>query len=70
MADRIEKHIQEGIQIGMNNYGTPYSIVVAPNGKQFPIQGAQAKPRFDQLLKRRCKPQNKTAISFAYSGFS
>lgn len=41
VSDRVEKAIQEGMQIGMNNYGTPYSVVVAKNGKTFPIRGAQ-----------------------------
>ena len=39
-AQRVESHYQEGLEIGA--MGTPYSIVIAPNGQKGVINGAQA----------------------------
>ncbi|TSC89248.1 MAG: DSBA oxidoreductase [Parcubacteria group bacterium Gr01-1014_3] len=38
-ASRIESHYQEGLEVGA--LGTPYSIVIAPNGQKGVINGAQ-----------------------------
>lgn len=38
-ADKIQKQQQDGVKIGVQ--GTPHSVVVAPNGKTFVINGAQ-----------------------------
>lgn len=37
--DRIESHYQEGLEIGA--MGTPYTVVIAPNGQKGIINGAQ-----------------------------
>jgi len=37
--DKIQAQLQDATDSGMN--GTPYSIVIAANGKKFPIEGAQ-----------------------------
>jgi len=39
-ASRIEDNYQDGIASGVR--GTPHSIVIAPNGKKFTINGAQS----------------------------
>jgi protein-disulfide isomerase len=38
-GDRIQEDLDNGIATGGG--GTPWSIVIAPNGKKFPINGAQ-----------------------------
>jgi len=38
-ASRIEGNFQDGVAAGVG--GTPHSIVIAPNGKKFKINGAQ-----------------------------
>ena len=37
-AELIKRHIQDGLAAGVS--GTPYSIVIGPNGKKYPISGA------------------------------
>lgn len=37
--EHIENNLQDGINSGAN--GTPYIIIIAPNGKKFPILGSQ-----------------------------
>lgn len=37
-ANKVQANIQDGLDSGVN--GTPYSIVIAANGKKFPINGA------------------------------
>lgn len=46
--ERIEADIQNAITTG--GRGTPWSIVIAPNGKTFPINGAQPKQAVEQLI--------------------
>lgn len=38
-SEKIEKDVQDAISSG--GRGTPHTIVISPNGKKFPIQGAQ-----------------------------
>ncbi|GMQ95379.1 MAG: DsbA family protein [Patescibacteria group bacterium] len=38
-ADHIEDNYQDAIASG--GTGTPYSVIIAPNGKKFPLTGAQ-----------------------------
>ena len=47
-AQKIQKEQQEGISLGVQ--GTPYSVVVAPNGKTFPINGAQDETSVKSIL--------------------
>ncbi|HED38763.1 MAG TPA: hypothetical protein ENI76_11055 [Ignavibacteria bacterium] len=37
--EHIESNLQDAINSGAN--GTPYSIIIAPNGEKFPILGSQ-----------------------------
>ncbi len=42
-SKNYEKHIEDNFRDAVNSgaNGTPYSIIVAPNGKTFPLSGAQ-----------------------------
>lgn len=42
-SDKYEQHIEDDYQdaIASGGRGTPYSVVIAPNGKTFPLSGAQ-----------------------------
>lgn len=42
-SDKYNDHIQADFEdaVGSGGNGTPYSVVIAPNGKKFPIFGAQ-----------------------------
>lgn len=54
-AKRVEEEAQNAIASG--GQGTPYSIVIAPNGKKFPVSGAQPysalKATIDLALKEK-----------------
>lgn len=47
-ADRIESDVQDAIASGGS--GTPYIIVIAPNGETFPINGAQPYSVFKSII--------------------
>jgi protein-disulfide isomerase len=51
-SDKYDKHIQDDIDdaIATGGRGTPWSIVVAQNGKAFPINGAQPYSAIKQLV--------------------
>lgn len=46
--DHIAADIQNAIETG--GRGTPWSILIAPNGKTFPINGAQPQAAVEQLI--------------------
>lgn len=47
-AQKIEEHVQNAVATGGN--GTPWSIVVAKNGKKYPLSGAQPYASVKQLI--------------------
>ncbi len=47
-AKKIEEHVQNAAATGGN--GTPWSIVVAKNGKKYPLSGAQPYTAVKQLI--------------------
>lgn len=52
-ADHIEADYQDAVASGGN--GTPYSIVIAPNGQKFPISGAQPYSAVKQVVEAALK---------------
>ncbi|MEN9613951.1 MAG: hypothetical protein RLZZ347_258 [Candidatus Parcubacteria bacterium] len=46
---QIENHLQQGLSAGAR--GTPYSILVTKDGKQYPINGAQPYETVDAMIK-------------------
>lgn len=48
-AQKVEEHVQNAMATG--GRGTPWSIVVGPNGKKYPLSGAQPKSAVEQLIK-------------------
>lgn len=52
-ADHIEADYQDAIASGGN--GTPYSIVIAPNGQKFPVSGAQPYEAVRQVVEAALK---------------
>jgi protein-disulfide isomerase len=51
-SGRYDQHIQDEIEnaVATGGRGTPWSILIAPNGKTFSINGAQPLPAFEQLI--------------------
>lgn len=51
-SGKYDEHIQEDVDdaIATGGRGTPWSIVVAPNGKTFPLNGAQPQTAVEQLI--------------------
>src|SRR3989344_5139843 len=49
----IEAHVNDGLLSGVG--GTPYSIVIAPNGKKYPISGAQPYEAVADVIERALK---------------
>lgn len=47
-ASKIEAHVQNAVATGGS--GTPWSIVVGPNDKRYPLSGAQPYPAVKQLI--------------------
>ena len=47
-ADHIESDVQDAIASG--GEGTPYIVVVAPDGEKFPISGAQPYSAFKSII--------------------
>jgi len=47
-ADHIEEDYQDAVRSG--GTGTPYSVVIAPNGQKFPITGAQPYSAVKQII--------------------
>ena len=47
-ADHIESDVQDAIASG--GTGTPYIVVIAPNGEAFPINGAQPYSAFKSII--------------------
>lgn len=47
-ADRIESDYQDAIASG--GTGTPYIVVIAPNGEAFPVSGAQPYSVFESII--------------------
>ena len=47
--DHIAADIQNAVETG--GRGTPWSVVIAPNGKTFPLNGAQPVAAVEQLIK-------------------
>lgn len=54
-AEKIEEHVQDAVATGGN--GTPWSIVVAKNGKKYPLSGAQPYESVKQLIEIALKDQ-------------
>ncbi|MBI2047833.1 MAG: thioredoxin domain-containing protein [Parcubacteria group bacterium] len=52
-AAHIEEDFQDAVSSGAN--GTPYSIIVAPNGKTFPVSGAQSYTALKALIELALK---------------
>ncbi len=52
-ADHIESDYQDAVASGGS--GTPFSIVVAPNGKTFPVSGAQPYTAFKSIIELALK---------------
>ncbi|MBY0539208.1 DsbA family protein [Patescibacteria group bacterium] len=52
-AQKIEEHVQNAVATGGN--GTPWSIVVAKNGKKYPLSGAQPYEAVKQLIELALK---------------
>jgi protein-disulfide isomerase len=54
-ANKVQNHLNDAINAG--GRGTPYSLIIAPNGKIFPVEGAypyeMIKQIIDQALKER-----------------
>lgn len=53
--DYIDAQAQDGLNAGVS--GTPYSIVVAPNGKMFPINGALPYEEVKKIIDLALKEQ-------------
>jgi protein-disulfide isomerase len=47
-ADHIESDVQDAVASG--GTGTPYFVVIAPNGKTFPVNGAQPYSAFKSII--------------------
>jgi len=47
-AQHIQEDLDDAIQSG--GTGTPYSIIIAPNGQKFPVQGAQPYSAVKQIV--------------------
>lgn len=47
-AEKIEAHIADALETG--GRGTPWSILIAPDGTTYPINGAQTKQSVEQLI--------------------
>lgn len=58
-SGRYDEHIQNDIQnaIETGGRGTPWSVVVAPNGETFPLSGAQPYNSVKQLIDLALKAQ-------------
>ena len=54
-AEKIEAHVQDAVATGGN--GTPWSIVIAKNGKKYPLSGAQPYESVKQLIEIALKDQ-------------
>ncbi|HBB56987.1 TPA: disulfide bond formation protein DsbA [Patescibacteria group bacterium] len=52
-SGRYDKHIQDEVDnaIATGGRGTPWSILIAPNGKKFPINGALPYSSVEELVK-------------------
>ena len=52
-SGKYDQHIEDDIQnaIATGGRGTPWSVVIAPNGKTFPLNGAQPVAAVEQLIK-------------------
>lgn len=48
-AEKVEGHVENALATG--GRGTPWSIVVGPNGKKYPLSGAQPASAVEQLIK-------------------
>jgi protein-disulfide isomerase len=51
-SGKFDEHIQSDIAnaIATGGRGTPWSVVIAPNGKTFPINGAQPRAAVEQII--------------------
>lgn len=58
-SGKYDEHIQADVQnaIDTGGRGTPWSIVIAPNGKAFPLNGAQPLEAVKQLIELAKKEQ-------------
>ena len=56
-SGRYDQHIEEDIQdaVATGGRGTPWSIVIAPNGKTFPLNGSQPYTSVKQLIELALK---------------
>lgn len=52
-ADHIEADYQDAVASG--GVGTPWTVVIAPNGKKFPINGAQPYERVKSVVEQALK---------------
>lgn len=58
-SGKYDEHIEADIAdaVATGGRGTPWSIVIAPNGKTFPLNGAQPKAAIEQLIEIAKKEQ-------------
>lgn len=51
-SGKYDQHIEDDIQnaVATGGRGTPWSVVIAPNGKTFPLNGAQPLAAVEQLI--------------------
>lgn len=58
-SNRYDAHIEEEVQnaVATGGNGTPWSILVAADGRKFPISGAQPYESIKQLIEIAQKPQ-------------
>ena len=58
-SGKYDEHIQSDIAnaVATGGRGTPWSVVIAPNGKTFPINGAQPRAAVEQIIELAKKEQ-------------
>lgn len=58
-SGKYDEHIQGDIAnaVATGGRGTPWSVVIAPNGKTFPINGAQPRAAVEQIIELAKKEQ-------------
>ncbi len=58
-SGKFDEHIQSDIAnaVATGGRGTPWSVVIAPNGKTFPINGAQPRAAVEQIIELAKKEQ-------------
>jgi len=51
-SGKFDQHIQDDIDnaVATGGRGTPWSVVIAPNGQTLPLSGAQPYSSFEQIV--------------------